>query len=351
MHTNNPSQPHGIYIPNYPPPPLPFAPSHDSSSNSRIDTFNERFKHFLATRKANIESAHDASREIANDKLKLCDVTDEVRQCYELIDQIKVESATLLSENNRLSEIEWNEKMKILREKRNRMEQLAGRYANPNVQEAIEIKLNRRQEKRSRIQKRKRETGQLRQLRIETKIEKHRLIDEWFQESARSIEKQRQRSEEDLRIEGILSDVRRKKSNAVKNINLMESLIELHRVRRIQKSLKDRCEHEIVEELATLKRQWQTAFASYEEEERNLRKCMKSNDLYDEWQQILFGACEGSQQTANTPMQNMEDLIRIRSAWDAFIVAPTNSCGSSIPIGWITPTENPLAEWKVHKIS
>lgn len=351
MFTSNPSQPHGIYIPNYPPPPLPFALSHDSTSNSRIDTFKERFEQYLAAREANIQSVGGGNKQIANENLKLSDATAEVRQCYELMDQIKVESASLLSENNRLTEIEWNEKMTILREKQDRMEELAGKYADPGVQAAIEIKLKRRHEKRARIQKRKRETKELRQLRIETRNEKHRLIDEWFQESARTIEKQRQRAEEEQRIERILSDVKRKKSDANKNINLMESLIELHRVRRIQKSLKEHCEHEIIDELASLKRQWQTALANYEAEEQKLRKCMKSNDLYDEWPQILFGAGEDTQQIEMNPIRDLDDLIRIRSAWDAFTVAPSNLCGSSIPIGWITPTERPADEWKAHKMS
>lgn len=351
MFTNNPSQSHGIYIPNYPPPPLPFAPSHDSPSNSRVDAFKKRFEQYLVAREANIHSVVGANKQIANEKLKLSDATSEVRQCYELIDQLKVESASLLIEHNRLSEIEWNEKMTILREKQDQIKKLAGKYADPGVQAAIEIKLKRRHEKRARIQKRKRETKKLRQLRIETTNEKHRLIDEWFQESAQTIEKQRQRAEEEQRIERILSDVKRKKTDAARNINLMESLIELHRVRRIQKSLKERCEQVVVDELASLKQQWQTALANYEQEEQKLRKCMKSNDLYDEWKQVLFGAGEDTQQTETNPIRDFDDLIRIRSAWDAFIVAPSNLCGSSVPIGWITPTEKPSDEWKAHKMS
>lgn len=342
------SQPPDIYIPNYPPPPLPFA--YDSSVNNRIETFKHRFEHYLANRNANIQIVQGGDKQFTNEKLKLCDVTDEMRQSYDLMDQLKVESASLLNETNRLSDIEWNEKMDILRTKQKRMIELTEKYRQPVVQATIETKLKRRQEKRARIQKRKKETSKLRQLRIKTRREKHRLIDEWFQETAQTIEKQRHRAEEEQRIERILADVKRKKSEAVKNINLMESLIELHRVRRIQKSLNDRCEHKIVDELAMLRAQWHSAHVSYEAEEQKLRKYIKSNGVYDEWQSVLFGANDDMQPNEMNLIHDMDDLIRIRSAWDAFIVAPSSFSGSSIPIGWITPKVNPIAEWNAYKI-
>lgn len=229
--------------------------------------------------------------------------------------------------------------------------QFTHKYSDPDVQAAIETKLKRRQEKRERIRKRKKETSALRQLRIEIRNEKHRTIDEWFRETAQAIETQRQRTIEEQQIEQILSDVKQMKSKAAKNINLMESLIELHRVRRIQKSWSERCEHELVDELASLKSQWQLALASYEEEEQKLRKRMKSNDLCGEWQEVLFSASEGIQPDEVTSIQDVNDLIRIRSMWDAFVVTPASVSGSSIPIGWITPKEDPLEEWKAFKIS
>lgn len=353
MFTSNPSQLNGIYIPNYPPPPLTIALSHDSLPNSQVDTFKSRFDHYLDNRNATNQKTHvsTAQKQIGNEKLKLCDVTDEVRESYELIDQIKAECVTLLDEKNRFTEIEWNEKWTMLCEKKKRLMDLTEKYANADVQAAIEIKLKHRQEKRSRIQKRKKETSKLRHLRIETRNEKHRMIDEWFQETAQIIENQRQRAEEDQRIERILSDVKRKKSEAAKNINLMDSLIELHRVRRIQKSLSDRCEHKLVGELASLKAQWHSAIAIYEREEQKLRKCMTSNDLYDEWQEVLFGASEGTQQNGMSPHHCLDDLIRVRTAWDAFIVTSSSFPASSIPIGWITPNERPVAEWITYKMS
>lgn len=349
MTTNIASQSGGIYIPNYPPPPLPFALSHhDSSQVNHVNTFKERFEHFAAHRLAKIQNAHDASKQNLNKNLTLCYVTDEVRQCYALIDQIKIESASLMSENNRFSDNEWNEKMTILHEKQKRMMQLTEKYTNADIQAAIEMKLKRRQEKRARIRKRKKETSELHRLRIETRTEKHRVIDEWFQEAARTIEKERQRAQDDQRIEQILSDVKRKRSEAIKNINLMNSLIELHRVRRVQKLLNDRCEHELVDELKSLKTQWQSALATYTEEEQKLRKCTKSNDLYGEWHEVLFDAGDHTQSIEINSVQDVDDLIRIRSAWDAFIVAPSNVSGSSIPIGWVTPNANPSAEWKAY---
>lgn len=351
MFTNNTDQSQGIYIPNYPPPPLPFTQSHNSCLNSRIETFKGRFEHFLASRPTNNRNAPDVDAALATKSVKLCDVVNEVRQCYELIDEIKVESASLLNEAICLSESEWNEKMTMLRSQRGRMMQFTHKYSDPDVQAAIETKLKRRQEKRERIRKRKKETSALRQLRIEIRNEKHRTIDEWFRETAQAIETQRLRTIEEQQIEQILSDVKQMKSKAAKNINLMESLIELHRVRRIQKSWSERCEHELVDELASLKSQWQLALASYEEEEQKLRKRMKSNDLCGEWQEVLFSASEGIQPDEVTSIQDVNDLIRIRSMWDAFVVTPASVSGSSIPIGWITPKEDPLEEWKAFKIS
>lgn len=353
MFTSNLSQSHRIYIPNYPPPPVPSASGHDLALTSQVDTFRSRFDDYLANRKAIIQETRMAAgqRQSTNEKLKLCDLTDEVREFYELMDEIKVESASMLSENNRLTEIEWNEKWTLLCKKRNRLMELAEKYTSADIQSAIEIKLKQRQEKRRRIQKRKKETSELRHLRIETRKEKHRVIDEWFEKTAQAIESQRQRAEEDQRIERILSDVKRKKFEATKNINLMDSLIELHRVRRIQKSLNDRFEHELVVELASLKAHWQSAIASYEEEEQKLRKCMTSNDFFDEWQEVLFGASEGIQQNETCPVQCLDDLTRVRTAWDAFIVAPSTLSGSSIPIGWITPNGCPAAEWMAYKMS
>lgn len=352
MFTNTNSQPHGIYIPNYPPPPLPSVSTQNALSlKNRVDTFRERIAHYLANRKKIIQNTHETDTQIANEKLKLCDVTEEIRHCYELMDEIKLESASLLTESTCMSENEWTEKISMLREKQTQMMHLTEKYINPDIQTAIEIKLTRRQQKRLRIKKRKKETYELRQLRNQIRQEKHRLIDDWFQETAKTIGKQREQAEEVRRVEQILWDVKRKKADAIKNIHLMESLIELHRVRCIQKSLNVRCERELVDELSMLKSQWHLTLSTYEEEEQKLRNVMKSNDFSDMWRKVLFCANnEISHQDNVHPINDMDDLIRIRRAWDACTVSQSNLSGSSIPIGWITPNVTPLAEWATYQI-
>lgn len=339
-----------VYIPPYPPPPLPSASVRDTSSTNLVSTFTHRLHQFLVDRQTTINSSKQKRRQQnALPKIKLSDVTNEMRRCYEMIDEVNAECASLMAQNEQISQTEWNARLQVLQTKQMKVVELTAKYMAPNVQTAVHQQLEHRKGKRMRIQKRKKETKEWRQQQIHMRDEKHRLIDEQIQKATEAIEKQRQQTQDEQKDERLLSKVKRMKCDATKNIDLIESLIELHRVRRVRNSLNDHFERDVVDELAMLKTQWLFALATYETDEKRLHSKTRSTYLYDEWHQALFVASTSAQSDPLQSIETMDDLIRVRHAWDAFIVNQSHLPGSTVPIGWITPSEHPLDEWRIYK--
>lgn len=334
---------HGIYSLNRPQLQQIFAPNYDSISKYRTGKFKERLKNYISK----TQNSHCTKKQETNKNSKLCDVMAELRQCYDMIDQINTQSVSSLSENERMSDTEWSEKLIMLRGKQKRIQELTRKCTNVDVQ-IIEMKLKRRREKRKRIRQRKQETSRLQALRTATIGKKYRAVDEWFQETTRTIEGNRKRVQEDERIEQILIDVKRKKSEAVKTINLIESLIDLHRVRWIQGSSTDCSECAIAYELSNLRTRWLSKYATYTEKEQKLRESLKLNAPHVEWRKILFGVGQYIKSKEINLIQNKDELIRLRNGWDAFVTTSSSGSDSSIPIGWITPNATPSIKWKAY---
>lgn len=347
-------------IPKYPP-PLSTHQAHTSKASGhpsiQFVTFQSRLNQYLAARTAcnHISHQHKAisQQHSYGSKIKLSDVTAEMSQCYELTDKLKIELNDLANAKDTLTDAQWNERIAIVEHKKVTLVNLTEKYNDQNVQENIKNALKRRKKKRENIKKRKRETMEMKRFQIEKRLRIHQKIDKYLEANAHKLLKERQRIDAEQRAEEILAGVKKRKTEARKYITLIDSLIELHHVRCVQKGSDEHSEKELKRQLALLQTMWTDAIQNYEQEEEQLRKFLKTQDQYiGEWRNVLFG-CDESVAIGTNPFlkseNSIKELIRIRRSWDKCIVPKNDPFGSTIPLGWITPNKNSSEKWKIYR--
>lgn len=79
-------------------------------------------------------------------------------------------------------------------------------------------------------------------------------------------------------------------------------------------------------------------------DENNI-ECTQERHVEDQWNETIFGSAEHSCYDGE---QKISDFLRIRRIWDSYLTRSKN--GSSIPVGWIFPSENASSEWQQYRI-
>ncbi|XP_050333348.1 uncharacterized protein LOC126761329 [Bactrocera neohumeralis] len=96
---------------------------------------------------------------------------------------------------------------------------------------------------------------------------------------------------------------------------------------------------EFAEQLRDLRIYWGKIF------DENNTECTQERHVEDQWNETIFGQVEHSCYNGE---QKMSDFIRIRHIWDSYLTRSKN--GSSIPGGWILPSENASSEWQQYQV-
>ncbi|XP_055306070.1 uncharacterized protein LOC129570469 [Sitodiplosis mosellana] len=347
-----------VFIPNFPPPPLlpqfannlskttPAIPSVSSHTNSTL--YKDRLNSYLEGRKH--RSTEKKSTFQPQNALKLSEVSLEMSQCDHLIQVLKENIKTLSKAAPEMDTAQWNDHLSKLNSKVGDLSAICFRYDDTDVRTQVKILIDKRQEKRNRIRKRKMETKVLKKYEASKRERKHQKIDEWVEKNAAEILKNRQQIETKQRAEQMFIDVKSRQNEADKYIQLMESLKELNRIRNRDKYIgSGQNNAELNRELDDMKQMWLDVAKTYEVEEKRLRKFINYTDDWEEWRNILFGEPTKEDRFVSLHKKNdsISQLIAIRSLWDQFIVSPDNPFGSSVPLCWALPNANPSEKWKV----
>ena len=94
---------------------------------------------------------------------------------------------------------------------------------------------------------------------------------------------------------------------------------------------------EFYEQLRDLRISWNKVL------EENKVECTQGH-VEDQWNDTIFGSVEHSCYDGE---QKMSDFLRIRRIWDSYLTRSKH--GSSIPIGWILPSENASSQWQLYR--
>lgn len=326
---------HIFVLPNFsiPPPPPP----------TQQDIFTERFNNFLELRSI-------AQTKIQQNKNKvechISEATNEFRDCYDVINKIKLNINNLNEHKSRMSEIEWNEKILIANKELQKVFQIISKYSQNEIQENLQQKLLRRKEKRCRIHKRKEQTLQIKKFYEQQRKLKHKQIDQWLHEQNQTIADKKRQKENENRIDEILINVRNRRKDAEKTIKTLELMKKLHHIKRRLKHFDENYERKIIDELNEIKTQWQSFLCIYEKEENDIRQFLQKDTVCDAWKEALFVAGADKMNDEKMEKITLKEFIEIRMKWDKFLVSNENPFGSTIPIGLIIPPHNPSAKWQ-----
>ncbi|XP_054091960.1 uncharacterized protein LOC105210198 isoform X1 [Zeugodacus cucurbitae] len=96
--------------------------------------------------------------------------------------------------------------------------------------------------------------------------------------------------------------------------------------------------NEFAEQLLDLRVSWSKIL------EENKLECTQELRIEDQWNDIFFGSAEHSYYDGD---QKISEFLRIRRIWDSYLTRSKH--GSSIPSGWVLPSENALSEWQQYR--
>lgn len=358
-----------VFIPNFPPPPLP--PPFVSDSNNPIpvslplpplpsaalppltppstDLYKDRLNSYLERRKRRLAENKPISQPQSH--LKLSTVSHEMSKCIHLIQVLNENIKTLSQSAPELTKTQWDDCLSELNSELSDLSAICSKYDDTDVRTQVKSLIDKRQEKRNRIRKRKLETTAIKKYEAVKRAEKHKQIDEWVERNAMEIAKNRQQIETKQRAEQMFMDVKSRRNEADKFIQLMDSLKELNRIRNRDKYIgSGQSDIELNRELDEMKQMWIDAAKTYAKEEKRLRKFINFTDDWEEWRTVLFG--ESTYETnlggSNKKNNGWNQLIEIRRLWDQFIVSEDNPFGSRVPMFWAIPNANPSEKWKIY---
>ena len=362
-----------VFNPNFPPPPLPpppLPPQFVSDFNNAIPValpppivvpqplippstnhslYKDRLKSYLKRRKGRLVENKSTSQ--SQSHLKLSTVSHEMSQCIHLIQVLNENIETLSQSPPEMATTQWNDRLSELNSKLGDLSAICTKYDNVDIRNQVKSLIDKRQEKRNRIRKRKLETKAVKKYKAVKRAEKHQQIDEWVERNAAEIAKNRQQIETKQRAEQMFMDVKSRRNEADKSIQLMDSLKELNRIRNRDKYIgSGQSDVELNRELDEMKQMWMDAAKTYAEEEKRLRKFINFTDDWEEWRNVLFGESTNEIHlgVSNKKNDGLEQLIAIRRLWDQFIVSEDNPFGSKVPTFWAVPNANPSQKWKIY---
>lgn len=344
-------------VPNFPPPPIfNTIPSHSSlnlteipipSSTQAIDPnrYKNRLQNFLEIRQN--QKASDQQQHQPQKAIKLNEVAREMSYCFDMIEMIKTEIDTLSQTASSMPASQWDEQMFQLNSKTADLSAICSKYQDLNLINAVQNVAKKRQLKRDRIRLRKAETKEFRKYQAINRERKHHEIDKWLEKNTEEILNNRRQIETKQRAEQILMNVKSRKSEAEKQILVLNSLKELNRIRNRDKHTVAN-DTEFNREIDDIKEMWLTAYKNYECEEKGLLAFLNCTNRWEEWRDTIFG--EPKKEYAVFSLKKKDkgliQLIKIRNLWDECIVPDDNPFGSCIPLGWVFPNTNPSDKWK-----
>ncbi|XP_069694214.1 programmed cell death protein 7 [Periplaneta americana] len=297
-------------------------------------------------------------------KLKVFEAKQMLRSCLMKLDKLDGLQKELKTEYSNVSYTCWKEKWDYITEIKEEIKNNLDKLNEPTALYALKTTLQKRSKKRRRqkvqcaLHQEKTKEFKVRQQQL------HQNIDTWLKNMQEVVENIKR--EESLKCEAdqVLSEVTRKKSEARRQINMLSALLKLRNTRI--HTVMNRGQHidaesnirftRVIEHLEKL---WVDQLKGYDIEEQGLRVMLdeavvertKSEVIQDkqvlaEWETLLFGKRYTTECFYAAAEHDVGAFVAIRKSWDKFVAPPGAVMCSSIPIGWVLPSNPSSDKWE-----
>ncbi|KAK6645145.1 hypothetical protein RUM43_001421 [Polyplax serrata] len=193
--------------------------------------------------------------------------------------------------------------------------------------------------------------------------EKHKVIDKILEDKKQEVLSVKREAALKRQADSVLHEVRRKKYEGTKMLNLLSALSKLRGLRIEEEEKKGGyCSKQLTnvfnEVIDRFKELWKKQIEAYKLEEKGLKMMLEENTLPPvkdskfeinllHWEKALFGCVSTDEEIkALQPIDDeLEAFIQTRQEWDRFIVVEPTAVASSIPPGWVLPPETDNDDW------
>lgn len=303
-----------------------YTPHHGQHSNHLIEKFEQNFQQFLTNRQQKNKKLLTAADAAAQQKkFKLNEMKKDFIKINEIIENLKTNEYNLRQNINQLTPDEWTESFKIFHNEQKSIESQLTKYENPLTLNIVNKTISQRHNKRLQLKRLKANNRkQHKIIRENYRQDLHKKIDLWqlksIADDKMKIEEKQQNSK---RVPQVLGGVAKKKLEAKKYLDVLDSLIDLRRARLVQSGkIQSIGENYFIERINRLKAVWIDALQNYDNDEDELKKILNNNkqSIECEWNRALFNVAASSTglnyENSKIPMfkgnYNLDDFISIR---------------------------------------
>ncbi|XP_055634836.1 programmed cell death protein 7 [Toxorhynchites rutilus septentrionalis] len=348
-----------FFEPTKPPPPM--SPMYHSVWNEGAIVDQQYVQHFLSTRKQRMDANCAARiRSIPMGKLKaeLVDLVDE-------IGELSTKKEMLGGEFESQPNSEWLNNVEQLKQIQQRIENKLTRLNDSKLRDDLRKKLHARRKKRAWQKRRNSQLSAQRRLEMEKRETLHKQIDAWREEQRKLLQQERVNQQQLDFASCFLADVHRRKAACKRNLIKFEKLKESRSQRHLKEDSfcrkKGNDEKDIDTDLEDLTKTWTAKLSNCVKEEKELKDVLARRStanfqrrVENEWHRTLFG--DTIPKKFKHPLlgadRDREVLIEVRWAWDACLISGSDEPneGSSIPLGWVLPPNEPLPVWAEYQV-
>lgn len=225
---------------------------------------------------------------------KLSTIKQELTQLKISLDGLKSDETNLRCTVAQLTTEQWIDTTNALANRRKAIEETIAKYESPAaVMKCVRQLIAKRLRKRLKLKALKSQRNHLRLANEKRRALLHDHIDRWQSERIANEQQMKVKHQQAERVPQVLGGVTKKKAEAKKYLAVLESLIELRRVRQIQSGKRQTGEMHFREQIDKLKTVWSDALENSENDERELRKYLGDDNgqatIESGWKRMLFG--------------------------------------------------------------
>lgn len=209
------------------------------------------------------------------------------------ISALRTDHNRLQDQINTMTTVDWDTSIYNMAQRRLQLQNLLNSIPVASVQ----AKHSKRLKKRRRLRRIQADRQQTAVKVLAQRQELHKKINAWQNQRHLEDADRKQIQSDAERIPQVLSIVNKKQSDARKQIDLLDALVELRRVRSVQATgagakPSESEERQFVLEIDKLKAIWMDALQNYDREADELRLCVapSQDSIREDWHRVLFGA-------------------------------------------------------------
>ncbi|GAB0091008.1 hypothetical protein DMENIID0001_058000 [Sergentomyia squamirostris] len=259
---------------------------------------------------------------------------------------------------------EWEIKKQNLEVLRKEISEILHPLLEPAAIEELQEKLNKRQLKRTWLQNKKTAYQSEKQMKQERRVERMKFVEECNARLEQLEKESRDKELEKKAATDLLEVVKKRIRETQEYLAIFSRLKELYRARMVADGGNSHSTEDFNQKIDELKAVWEDLLMEEEEQKMTLDTIIDRRTSNDslltvpktteaQWLETIFGP-DSIRDTENPYLAAERDLnsfLEIRTLWDKFLV-PEHSpagVGSSIPIFWALPSQNPSSAWRQYR--